>query len=550
MNKVCFTFENISLTKESFDELCRVLRVRLEARRCQVGSRGLTLSFDIRPDMDSDSFHVYNNDGKIMLEANNLCTLYAAAGRLMTLGRFDGEGGFTLPALPIRHKMKKSLRGMYLASHFFNYHHAAPFEESREIIADLALRGYNTLMMIIGVQHYESYSDPEAVEMIELVKRLLAYGTLCGMAPAMVMFSNTGFKTIPEGLEAQSKTDDSGRYRRDLIAVYNTEICPSKPEGMAEIERQHRAFFEAFRGTPIKYFFEWAYDEGGCLCKDCYPWVTNGFMKVAELDRRLIPEYGFDAQLCISTWHFGLAMENEWEIFYDKLVAGEYSWAPYIMTAFQSGRLPKVFVERGVPEGVRFIDFPDISMCGAYTWGGFGANPISMFLDNAEKNCGAMHDGGFPYSEGIYEDINKWICAGFYCGYYDNSADAVRDYIRFEYGLEDTETLLRAIQLMESSLPRTVERNPDKPWAVRIRWGTAIPEVYRILTEIEPKVPEAYRHTWKWRCLYLRAVIDYRLYLNLGVVKNDEIAQECYREIRDMFHLENAIFHVSTLCDK
>ena len=93
MNKVCFTFENISLTKESFDELCRVLRVRLEARRCQVGSRGLTLSFDIRPDMDCDSFHVYNNDGKIMLEANNLCTLYAAAGRLMTLGRFDGEGG-------------------------------------------------------------------------------------------------------------------------------------------------------------------------------------------------------------------------------------------------------------------------------------------------------------------------------------------------------------------------------------------------------------------------------------------------------------------------
>ena len=110
--------------------------------------------------------------------------------------------------------------------------------------------------------------------------------------------------------------------------------------------------------------------------------------------------------------------------------------------------------------------------------------------------------------------------------------------------------MLRAIQLMESSLPRTVERNPDKPWCVKIRWGTAIPEIYRILTEIEPKVPEAYRHTWKWRCLYLRAVIDYRLYLNCGVVKNDKIAQECYREIRDMFHLENAIFHVSTLCDK
>ena len=98
---------------------------------------------------------------------------------------------------------------------------------------------------------------------------------------------------------------------------------------------------------------------------------------------------------------------------------------------------------------------------------------------------------------------------------------------------------------MELNLNRAVERNEDKPWVIKITNGRAIPETYRIITEMDKQVPEALRHYWKWRCVYLRAVIDYRLYLNLGVVKDDEIAQDVYKEIQKMFHLEKAIFCVS-----
>ena len=134
--------------------------------------------------------------------------------------------------------------------------------------------------------------------------------------------------------------------------------------------------------------------------------------------------------------------------------------------------------------------------------------------------------------------------------HHEDSADAVREYIRYEFGLEDTEQVLRGLQLMEMSLNRAVERNADKPWVVKIANGRAIPETYRIITEADKSVPQALRNHWKWRCVYLRAVIDYRLYLNLGVVKDDEIAQEAYKEIQKMFHLENAIFCVSAFVGK
>ena len=97
------------------------------------------------------------------------------------------------------------------------------------------------------------------------MKQMLNFADLCGLAPALILFSNTGFKDSYHGIEAQCELDGSGRYIRNNVAEFNTEICPNVPGGMEEIERQQRQFFEAFADTPIRYFALWAYDEGGCL---------------------------------------------------------------------------------------------------------------------------------------------------------------------------------------------------------------------------------------------------------------------------------------------
>ena len=538
--------ENRNLPEQSFAILKSALRTRLGRRGVAFDGKGtadLILSVGLTGEKDgADRFTIMREGDRVLFGANDLCTVFAAVGYFLRKAKYDYKGGFVAPALPIAHTMKNSLRGMYFASHFYNFYHAAPIEEVYEIIIDQALNGCNLLMLCFGVQHYTGTDTPEAQEMIARMKLMLKFADLVGIAPALILFSNTGFDQSPPELKAQAKIDESGRYYHDLVAVFNTEICPSKPGGMAEIERQQRQFFAAFADTPIRYFALWPYDEGGCLCEKCYPWATNGFMRVADLSRRLIKEYGYHAEIIISTWPFDFNMHGDYELFFNEVRKGTYSWSPYVMTSFRSGRIPKYLLDDPLPKDVHLIDFPEISMLNAKPWGGFGANPDVMFLDNVYQNCGALHDGGFPYSEGIFDDINKWVCLGFYTGYYEHSADAVRDYIRYEYGLDDTDDLLRAIQLSEPGLARTTERTD--PMRFAIRWGTAIPEIYRIVCETEPKLPEQVRSYWRWRILYLRGVIDYELYRNDYVTKNSEVAQKAYRELHEIFHTQKALFEV------
>lgn len=536
---------NRNLPEDSFSILALAAKRKFEQRNCDIDCNAdYTIEVMLDPALEADSFALHSTEKGVELRSNNVCTVFAGLGHFLVKSRFDKNNGFIPAALPISHKQRCSLRGMYFASHFYNFYHVAPIEEVYEIIDDLALRGCNALMLCFGVQHFTSTKTPEAQKMISRLKEMFSYAARIGIAPAIIQFTNTSFQDTPKHLQAAA--EQQGEYISRLIAVYNYEICPSLPGGMDEIERQQREFLEAFSEIPIKYFALWPYDEGGCTCPDCAPWSTNGFMRVCALTRRLIDEYYKDAEMIISTWHFDRNLKDEWEAFYKKLAEGEYDWASYIMTAFQNGQLPRCIKNGGVPEGVRLIDFPEISMWGAKPWGGFGANPIPMFLENANTNCGTVHDGGFPYSEGIFEDINKWLSLGYYTGLYENNTDALRDYIRFEYWTEDTkdtEDILRAIQLSESTLRRGFERL-DTGWRFPIRDGTAVREVHRIITTIDKTLPKSVRASWKWRILYLRAVIDYELLTHNYTGKESQLCQECFHELNEIFHTHNGVMEV------
>ncbi len=540
---------NSNLPADAYAILLDALKRKAEERGVRVAKRrtdkSLTLRFVVSSRLHPDSFSVTEKrtggDRFIRIAGSDVSCVFAALGRFLTLSGFDCNGGFEPPALPLRHRMRKPVRGIYLASHFYNFHHNSPIEEECAYVADQALRGFNQIMLCIGIQHYRTLRDPEALEMIERTKKVFAFASAIGMKTALIAFSNTGMDGFPKEFAAEEKADGV-RYTRNITAEFVTELCPSTEGGMREIERIHREFFEAFSDTRVDYFYLWPYDEGGCLCEKCYPWSTNGFMKIADLDRRLMKEYGVRGELCVSTWHFGVQMPGEWDNFYSHLEKGEYSWAPYIMTAFQSGRLPRVIAEKGIPEGVHFVDFPEISMQNpAHPWGGFGATPFPMYLNNVEENVGAYNEGGFLYSEGIYEDVNKYLVAGFYCGYYTYTGDALRDYFAFEFGIYDRAVqneLVRACQLMESAHKRETSHPDDgTPWRFQIRWGTAVPEVKRIIDKADKQVPPPLRNGWKWRLFVIRARIDHILYSNGYRLKDSPEAQKLLSELCAISHV-------------
>ena len=541
-----FHLKNRNMPAEAFAELKNILTYEITERKCKVMRRNegaITLEFAVDSRMKADSYRVVKKeDGSYVVSANTTVTVFAGVGRFLVLSVFDGKGGFTPAACPISHKMKKSIRGIYLATHFYNFHHNAPIELECRHVLEQALRGFNAVMLCLAPQHYTSFETPEALEMIARLKQQLAIAKKIGMSTALVGFSNTGFSDFKNA--AQFKMDESGRYQRDITAEFLTEVCPSLPAGYEEIEDLQRQFLSAFRDTDLDYIYLWPWDEGGCLCEKCYPWTTNGFMKCADMVRRILKEYGMKTQLCISTWHFGNQMPGEWENFWKHLAAGEYSWAPYVMVSFQSTKPDNVLRDNAIPEGVKFVDFPEISMQNpAKPWGGYGATPFPMYLNNLEEYTGYLNDGGYLYSEGIYEDVNKFICAGFYCGYYTDANEAMRDYFRFEFGIEDREAqneLIRASELMETTHRKNFSAPADgTPWTFGPRFGNPVPETKRIIDRIDKTVGKAWKNSWKWRLYVIRANVEAEIINSWRrdgtlTLKNSEIAQKYLRELWDI----------------
>lgn len=526
---------NQNLPPNAFARFTAVLARQIKPHGGMLADGGYPITAALDSTMEADSFALTPNGDGLLLKANTLCTLYAGLGYFLLKSCFDTQGGFTPVPLPVCVKQKDSIRGMYLASHFYNFWHVAPMAEVEPHIESFALWGCNTLMLCLAPQHYASFKSPDAAEMIARLKALFAYAGELGIAPALILFSNTGFHDRPEALAAP--WDQRGNYITPNYAELHKEVCPSLPGGIDEIRRAHREFFEAFADVPVKYFAYWAYDEGGCTCDDCAPWSTNGFIRCYEESvKDQIVEFFPDAEIILSTWHFDRHLKNESVDFYDKIAAGEYPWAKYIMAVHFDGTLIPTLRARGVPDGRRFIDFPEISMYACKPWGGYGANPIPMRLDNIADNGGDCLDGGFPYSEGFWEDINTFLCLTRYSGWYPNTTDALRDYIRHYFTGADTETLLRALQLMETTLWRGDEKTEDGRLRSPLRYPNAAREVYRLITETDARLPDAIRQSWRWRIVYLRAVCDYELYCHDYIPSASPRIEACLRELTELYH--------------
>ncbi len=73
-------------------------------------------------------------------------------------------------------------------------------------------------------------------------------------------------------------------------------------------------------------------------------------------------------------------------------------------------------------------------MWGNWPWGGFGANPLPARFQRLWDQVKHVVQGGFPYSEGIYEDMNKAVVAQFYWDRDRSARATLEEYIAYEFG--------------------------------------------------------------------------------------------------------------------
>lgn len=469
------------------------------------GSPGLVFADD--PALAAERYEIRTDAaGRVVIAGST------RRARIYGLGRHLRTAAFRGGSEPVQ-----KLRGVYFATHFGNWYVTAPEEEVRAYVEDLALWGCNQVRVWFDLHGYSDVRDPAAKPLVERLRAILRAVRDCGLETSLIALSNESFATSPDALRADWRGGQNG-YQRELRGHYHVEICPSKPGGLDLILRNRADSLGLFKDIGIDEVAFFSYDQGGCTCADCAPWGCNGMLKVlpgfSDLVRRTMP----GCRIEYSTWYFDAfgSSLGEWNGLEKRM--DEVKRFADALAVENLNRIAK-----GVPGGLRATTMPEISMGGMLPWGGFGANPQPRRFAGIFRNPGAAHlTGCRPYSEGIYEDINKVLVLALG---WDPSQDVEKvlgDYAAFYFGKESRGPVVAAALLLEQNLDQGAYLVQDgrrwdtyscnridvkRPYGIVVESKADKARAARALSLLKP-FDVANRRSWRWRVLFLRAVID------------------------------------------
>jgi hypothetical protein len=532
----------VVLPSEGGDQMARIASVfaRQVAGRCSAkvttgGDAPLTVTLTMDPGIGKEGFRISESaDGGIEVVGQNELGVLYGLGKLLRTSRYS-EDGFSAGSWRGESVPQKPVRGIYFATHFHNYYHDAPIEEIQRYVEDLALWGYNELLVWYDMHHFNGAEDPEAAAFRFRLRGILLAAKRIGMDVSLVVVGNEAYGNSPEGIRAVPGGGRGG--------YYPCAVCPSKPEGMQYILKVLGEEFDWAADLKPRSIWIWPYDQGGCGCTECQPWGSKGFMKCLEEVGKLAREKIPGTEIVMSSW---MVEENEWLGIREQLKQDKE-----LAEAIVSEPGPAGIVINPEDLGLPLIGFPEISMHETFPWGGFGATPLTARARSQWDAVKATHVGGFPYSEGIYEDFTKAAYSQLYWN--DRPVeDTVKEYIAFEFSPEVVEDVAEVIQTLEGN--HHWRWWPSKLEGVKLAmdWfpsrgakpqeDPGAEEAYATMQRVDGLLSPQARKAWRWRHLYLRALLDAELKANGG--EPTDRAKQAFEELIDIYHAQNAEPHV------
>jgi hypothetical protein len=435
------------------------------------------------------------------------------------------------------------IRGVYFAIHFHNWYQMATENEINRYVEDLALWGVNAVEIVYPFINLDGWDDPEAQPNLDRLRTFIRALKRLGLAAGMKTNPSKGFVQSPPAFRATRLTDQLGRRGN-----YGFNICTSIPEAREMVLENNRVLFAGIADLGLDLMTFWPYDEGGCACARCAPWGANGFLSMsrslADLARSFFPQL----KVTLSTWMFDTPDEGEWEGL-SRALARDPGWVDYII-ADSHGDFPQYPLTNGVPGDLPLISFPEISMWGQYPWGQFGATPLPQRFQRLWHQVKHIVSGGFPYSEGIYEDLNKVIVNQLYWDPQADVEEITREYIGYEISgacVGDTVELIRLIERTHTQIA-----THDKAQMADI--GAA----WEIAQSCHARLSDAERSRWRWKLLYYRALLDHERFRLAGagpweqlwttsysgeryqswedVLRSSPLAQEALADLVSLYH--------------
>ena len=403
--------------------IASVLSARIEKRskvRVAIGDGGeLKILLVIKHDIGSEGFRISDAGHSIIrIIGNDARGVLYGVGKFLRTSTYNRNefvpGKWRGTSIP-----QKSVRGIYLATHFYNYYQNAPVEEVERYMQDIALWGYNTFMFWYDMHQFNGFNDPEAISFRKRLRQFVETARQLDIKVAFIMVGNEGYANSPVSIRA-----DPGAWRG---GHYACDICPNKPGGLKYILKTTIKFFDSCKDFKPADICIWPYDQGGCGTASCQPWGSNGFIKCAGNISRIAEEKLPGVKIVLSTWYFDSV---EWKGLTDTIASGA-KWMDMIMAEKINSKYKGIF--GSVPGNLPIVGFPEISMYKTFPWGGFGATPLPNHLLEQWKKVQDKLSGGFPYSEGIFDDINEVIIAGLYWDSDTPVEKTLKEYIAYEY---------------------------------------------------------------------------------------------------------------------
>jgi hypothetical protein len=493
-------------------------------RRCgativRQGAAELRIELRLDPAIGAGGFGIDGDPrGPIRITGADASGLMSGCGKLLRASRFD-QGRFTpgawrgpsVPACPVR--------GIYFATHFNNWYEAAPLPEVEEYLQDLALWGINAVDVAFPCWQYTGFDDPEAQRSIDRLNRLLQAAHATGIKVKLGTVPAGGFKSTPKEFLATPVPDPLGRRGH-----FGVNLCPSNPDAHALLLRDFRRLMEKFAPTGLDYVGFWPYDEGGCGCERCWPWGARGYPSISRELSHIAHERFPGVKIVLSTWLYDTPPAGEWTGL-ARFLSKDKGWVDYIQ-ADSHEDFPRYPLDVGVPGGLPLLNFPEISMWGQDPWGGYGANPLPSRFQRLWNETERKLAGGFPYSEGIYEDMNKAICAQLYWSPDRPAAETVREYAAYEYSPDVVDLVARVVEILESN-------------HLRNAIGPSANESLRLMDEARGKLTPHALAGWRWRILYLRSVIDAEMLKTNGKLEGP-VLKSAFDELTTIYRAEHS----------
>lgn len=492
---------------------------RTDVKIVKDASAQFTIELAKEQTKDPESYHIADKTKThVKISAAEDAAVLYGVGRFLRTSRYD-KNGFTPGTWRGTSAPKGKVRGMYFATHFGNFYEAAPIEEVQKYVEELALWGINHLVIHFATWQYTSFYDAEAQKALTRSRQIMGIAKACGMKVGLLQVPNQGFKfTKNEWLNTPVPDD---LRRRGHLGV---NLDPSNEQAKLLLKENWAYLLDQFRDMGIDLAVFWPYDEGGCGCDQCWPWGARGYPVLCKELAAITQEKSPGVNIILSTWMYDTPPAGEWEGL-SKFLNQDKIWLNYIMADAHED-FPRYPLDKGVPGGLPLLNFPEISMWGQWPWGGYGANPLTNRFQRLWNQTNNKVSGGFPYSEGIYEDMNKVICAQLYWEGSRQTSDIVKEYIAYEYSPDVVNELSRVIEILEANHNRKQIK------------ATAI-EAFDLVQRAEQKLNAQTLKSWRWRILYLRALIDREIYEHNGKLEG-EVIKAAFNELTEIYYAQKA----------